>query len=107
MTAITEILLALLAVVGLLSIGFLAFGRLLSPAGGGGSVTVLPGRGDGGDLEQAVRGAVWLRCGGVLAGRILIVDCGLTPEGRAVAQALCRREPELELVERQDLAAHI
>ena len=34
MRAILEVLLSLLAVFGLLSLGWLAFGRLLSPAGG-------------------------------------------------------------------------
>ena len=37
MNAIWQVLLALLAAVGLLALGWLTFGRLLTPVGGGGS----------------------------------------------------------------------
>ncbi len=105
MDAIVEVLLALLAVVGLLSIGWLAFGYILSPAGGVESITLIPGKGDGEAMEQSVRGAIWLRGGGLMGGRILIVDCGLTSQGRSVAAALCQREPSVEVVKPGDLPA--
>lgn len=97
MRPIIEVLLSLLAVVGLLSLSWLLLGRLLTPAGSGETLSLVPGRGDGETLEQSVRGLLWLRGGGLLAGNIVIVDCGLTAAGRAVAVALCLREPGVEI----------
>ena len=52
MNAIWQVLLALLAAVGLLALGWLTFGRLLTPVGGGGGGGGAPGRAGG------VRGVV-------------------------------------------------
>ena len=57
MNAIWQVLLALLAAVGLLALGWLTFGRLLTPVGGGGGgpvYAVVPASGDGAPLEQDV-----------------------------------------------------
>ena len=107
MRAFLEIVLSLLAVTGFLALGWLCFGRLLRPMGGKGAVTLLPARGEGEDLEQALTGLLWLRGSGLLEGRILIVDCGLTAEGQAMAQALCRREPAVWTCEREELIRYI
>ncbi|MFR4561261.1 MAG: hypothetical protein ACLT5P_08565 [Flavonifractor plautii] len=64
MNAIWQVLLALLAAVGLLALGWLTFGRLLTPVGGGGGgpvYAVVPASGDGAHLEQDVKGLLWLR----------------------------------------------
>ena len=97
MKPVLEVVLSLLAVAGLLSLSWLLFGRLLTPAGNRETVTLVLGTGDGEDLEQAVRGLLWLRGGGMLAGSLVIVDCGLSPTGRAIAAALCMREPGVEV----------
>ena len=50
MNAIWQVLLALLAVVGLLALGWLLFGKLVTPVGGGGGgpvYAVVPAAGDG------------------------------------------------------------
>lgn len=107
MRILLEVIMSLLSVLGLLSVGWLCFGHLLTPAGNERTVTVLPGRGDGEDLEQAVTGLLWLRGSGLLEGRILIADCGLTDEGRSAAQALCRREPAVWMCEREELPGYI
>ena len=55
MNAIWQVLLALLAAVGLLALGWLTFGRLLTPVGGGGGgpvYAVVPASGDGAHLEH-------------------------------------------------------
>jgi len=55
MNAIWQVLLALLAAVGLLALGWLTFGRLLTPVGGGGGgpvYAVVPASGDGAHLER-------------------------------------------------------
>lgn len=107
MQAIAEIVLALLAVVGLLSLGWLLFGKILTPVGGGRVWAVVPGEGDGGDLEQAVAGLLWLRGGGLMQGTVVIADCGLNAVGRATAAALALREPGIVLCPASDLAEHL
>lgn len=107
MRAMVEVLLSLLAVTGLLSLGWLLFGRILTPAGNGESVSLIPGRGEGETLEQAVRGLLWLRGMGMLTGNVVIVDCGLTSGGRAVAAALCLREPGVEVCPLSELSVYI
>lgn len=107
MRAFLEIVLSLLAVMGLMSIGWLAFGHLLAPAGGRRACVVIPAHGDGGGLEQAVTGMLWLRGGGLMSAPILMVDCGLDAEGKAVAAALCLREPEIGLCPLGELAEYI
>lgn len=107
MRPILEVILALLAVAGLMSLAWLLMGHILTPAGAEGTVTLVPGTGDGETLEQSVRGLLWLQGGGLLGGRVLIVDCGLTPAGRAVAAALCIREPGLELCPASELSVYI
>ncbi len=107
MRAILEVVLSLLAVWGLLSLGWLLFGHILTPAGGGSVCAVRPGRGDGGGLEQAVTGLMWLRGGGLIQGAVVIADCGLSPSGRAVAAALCAREPALDVCRAEALKEYI
>lgn len=97
MQAILEVILSLLAVLGLLALGWLLFGRTLAPAGGARCCILVPGQGDGAELEQEVIGLLWLRGGGMMTGKVVIVDCGLTTVGRAVAATLCLREPGVEL----------
>lgn len=107
MRPILEVILSLLAVAGLLSLSWLLLGRILTPAGNGETVSLVPGRGDGETLEQSVRGLLWLRGGGLLAGDVVIVDCGLTPTGRAIAAALCLREPGVEICPLSQLSVYI
>ena len=86
MNAIWQVLLALLAAVGLLALGWLTFGRLLTPVGGGGGgpvYAVVPASGDGAHLEQDVKGLLWLRGGELARFTIVIADGGLDGTGRA------------------------
>ena len=107
MRAFWEVVMAALAVLGLLSLSWLVLGRLLIPIGGRESVTLLPGTGDGETLEQALNGLVWLRDGGLLNGKILIADCGLTAAGKALAIALALRQPEVEVCPAARIAAYL
>ena len=66
MRPILEVLLSLLAVAGLLSLSWLLLGRVLTPAGNGETVSLVPGTGDGEALEQSFRGLLWLRGGGLV-----------------------------------------
>ena len=53
MRPVLEVILSLLAVAGLLSLSWLLFGRLLTPAGNQETVSLVPGTGDGETLEAA------------------------------------------------------
>ena len=107
MRAILEVVLSLLAVMGLLSLGWLTFGHLLTPAGTGRCCVVIPAQGAGNGLEQAVTGMLWLRAGGLMNAPILVADWRLDEEGRAVAAALCLREPEIGLCPASELSVYI
>jgi len=88
LNAIWQVLLALLAVVGLLALGWLLFGKLVTPVGGGPVYAVVPAAGDGEHLEQDVKGLLWLRGGELARFTIVIADSGLNDTGRRVAAAL-------------------
>lgn len=105
--AALEIILAFLSCIGLLGLGWLLFGRALLPEGGARAWAVLPARGDGADLEQAVKSLLWLKAGGLWQGGVIMADCGLTPEGWAVAQALASREPGVILCRLEEVKSCI
>lgn len=104
---LTDILLALLAAFGLLSLMWLLFGRLLCPAGRrkGGLFAVLPVRGDAVGLEYDLAGLRWLRGSGLVRFTVVVADAGLSERGRAVAETLAGREPELLLCPMEGLEA--
>ena len=103
MNAIWQVLLALLAAVGLLALGWLTFGRLLTPVGGGGGgpvYAVVPASGD-------VKGLLWLRGGELARFTIVIADGGLDGTGRAVAAALLTRAQGIVLCPAERLGEYI
>ena len=92
-----EILLVLLCTAGLLLLLGLGYGRLLRGRGLPGVSLVLPARGSGEGLEQAVRSLLWLRSLGLLRGTILMADVGLDPQGRELALQLTARWTDVVL----------
>lgn len=93
-----EMLFSLFAVLGLLSLGWLLFGRVLTPGLFSAPVfAVVPASGDGGLLEQTVKGLLWLRAGELRRYTVVIADAGLDLNGTAVAQRLAQREPGIVL----------
>ena len=110
MNAIWQVHLALLAAVGLLALGWLTFGRLLTPVGGSGGgpvYAVVPASGDGAHLEQDVKGLLWLRGGELARFTIVIADGGLDGTGRAVAAALLTRAQGIVLCPAERLGEYI
>ena len=104
MNAIWQVLLALLAAVGLLALGW------LTPVGGGGGgpvYAVVPASGDGAHLEQDVKGLLWLRGGELARFTIVIADGGLDGTGRAVAAALLARGQGIVLCPAERLGEYI
>ena len=96
MKHVLDILLALLAALGLASLGWLIFGRLVTPAGRGKQLfAVLPVRGDGCGLEYTLAGLGWLQRAGLARFSVVVADAGLDPRGRAVAATLAGEHPEI------------
>ena len=102
-----DVLLAVICVFGLALVGWWLFGLLLRPLPGREAKVVLPGRGEGEELEQLVRSFIWLRGMGLLRCPIVIADLGLTPAGWALASRLTARWPEVVLWPAADLKDYI
>ena len=88
-----EGVLAFLCVTGAAAIWGLLFGCLVRPSRPDGLRVVLPGRGNGTDLEPALRWLAWLRQLGLFSGEAVLWDAGLTAEGRERALRLALRWP--------------
>lgn len=101
--------LSLLAAAGLIALGWVLFGRLLTPVGGGGEevYAVVPAHGSAAGLERTVDGLLWLRGGELARFTIVIADSGLDETGRAVAAALLNREQGLALCPAQRLGEYV
>ena len=86
---ILQAVLALLAAVGLLALGWTLFGWLLAPSEGDGPVyAVVPAAGEGAHLGQDDQRLLWLRGQQKEGFTIVIAGGGVGPAGRAVAAAL-------------------
>lgn len=108
MTGLLETVLALLAAVGLMGIGWLLWMRWLLPVGDGTDVAaVIAARGDAAALEQAVRGLLWLRRQKLWRGRIVIVDRGLDRSGRDLARLLTIHGEDIDLCTPEELTDRI
>lgn len=86
-----ELLLGVLLAAGLALCVWCLIGWFLLPFGRSGSATILlhvQEEADG--LEQELRTLSWLRGSGLLRAKIVIVDCGLNEDGRALALRLAR-----------------
>ena len=102
-----DTLLAVGCVLGLAFVGWWLFGLLLRPLPGGGAKVVIPGRGDGKDLEQQLRSFLWLRGMGLLSCPLIVADVDLTPAGWELALHLAARWPEVILWPASDLGEYI
>ena len=99
-------LVALLASIGLASIMWTAV-RAVLYAGQPrrhGVVALLPAAGGGEGLEEQVKTLRALRGEQELFGMVLLVDCGLTDEGRKLAQLLVRQDRWVSLCRRDEVA---
>ncbi len=87
-------LVAALAAVGLASILWMAVRTILfaPPPQRWRTAVLISAQGDGAHLEDQVRSLTRLGREQGAFGRVLIVDCGLTEEGRKLAQLLVRED---------------
>ena len=102
-----DAVLALICILGLAFVGWWLFGLLLRPLPGREAKVVIPGRGEGENLEQQVRSFLWLRGLGLLRCPIVIADAGLSPTGWELALRLTARWPEVILWPAPDLGDYI
>ena len=107
MDMIWDTLLAAVCVLGLAFVAWWLFGRLFRPMPGRGVRVLIPGRGEGEDLEQTLRAFMWLRGLGLLDCPIIIADLGLTPKGWELALRLTARWPGVVLWPASDLPDYI
>lgn len=101
--------LAFLSAVGLTTIVWALAGAVLHMGGRPavpGLLLVLPLRGEALAMEADVRELRRVQ-GGLPGARIVLADCGLTPDARALAQYLADREKNAALVLPGDIAAEL
>ena len=91
-----EIVLGFLLSVGILLIFWCLTGLLLMPVFSEQMVTLYYVQGEGNRMESRVLGFSWFRESGQEDGKLLLVDCGLTEEGRRSALALQNQYPWVE-----------
>lgn len=101
-----EIVLCFLAALGGAGLLWLLGGRLLLPWRPG-VCWVIAARGKGETLEHTLRGVLWLRRGELCPRAVLIADCGLDPEGAALAAALAEEHQGVCLVPGHRLGAKV
>ena len=97
---------AMLAAVGLATLLWLAvslFLRLGRRTTICHAVAVIPSRGGANGLEHTIHALEQLRCDGGGFGAIVIVDCGLSEEGRQMVALLARQERDIFLCSREEI----
>ena len=103
LTTVLEMIFILLASVGLASILWVILAPRMFPASEGKDLfAVVRGRGRGDELEQDVRDLLWLHHRGHWQGTILVVDCGMDEEGKALARLLCANNGEIQFCEPEE-----
>ena len=101
--------LAFLSAVGLTTLVWAIAGALLRLGGRPaipGLLLVLPLRGDALAMEADVRELRRVQ-GGLPGAKIILADCGLTPDAQALARYLTQREENAELIPAGDLASEV
>lgn len=71
------------------------------------AVALIPAQGDGEGLEWQVRALEHLHKEQCLLGTVLLVDCGLSEEGRQVAQLLARERRWVAVCGKEDIGGYL
>ena len=105
LSVLTDLLLALLATAGLMSLICLLFIRaLFAPTvSGEETLTLIPASGDGRTLDLTVHRLLFLRRWGLYHGKVAVVDCGLDEVGQTIVRLLRTDCRELILCSPDDL----
>ena len=101
-------IIALLAAIGLASVLWaLVRAVLFQPLTRQNVAALICARGDGEDLEQQVRELSLLRRERGVVGEILLVDCGLSEEGRRVCRLIARGDRRITLCQSDEIEKYI
>lgn len=102
-------LLAMLAAVGLASLIWAAVRAVLFPLSPvrRETVALIPAQGDGEYLEQQVQTLQLLRQEQNIFGLILLVDCGLSSEGKKISQLLARQNRFVAVCDSADIGRYL
>ena len=107
MTIFLQSIITLLAAAGLFGGLWALWGKLRTPVRGmRGTTTVhtiLSVRDGAEGLEQTIEGLMWLVKNGTIEGQILIADCGMNEEGRALARLAVRKYGTLAICKVEDI----
>ena len=103
-----EGIIALLAAIGLAAILWaLVRAVLFQPPTRHGVVALICARNNGEDLEQQVRELLLLRRERGIVGEILLVDCGLSEEGRKICRLLARGDRHVTLCQYDEIEKYL
>lgn len=101
-------IIAFLAAIGTASILWAIVRALLfAPSGHPNATVLIAARGDGEDLEAQVRALLMIRSERGAVGEILLVDCGLSEEGREICRLLARQHRRVSLVSLDEIAKYV
>ena len=71
------------------------------------AVALVSARGNGEDLEARVRALSLMRSEQGIVGEILLVDCGLTEEGRTLCRHLARQYRRVTFIPPEDIPKYL
>jgi len=86
---------------GIILFGWCVLGGFLLPVKGANLITEYRVRESCDNLEQTVRGLIWLHETGLMEIPLRIVDCGLSEEGQEVVARLAMKHPYIEIIKEQ------
>ena len=95
---VIQITLCVLLILGFAWLLWMLSGALLTRI-----TLVVQARGDAPELENLLRGIRWLRESGTLMADVLLVDCGLTDDARALCERAARQCEDLKLCNTEEI----
>lgn len=103
---VIQITLCVLLILGFAWLLWMLSGALLTPVRSGRDTRitlVVQARGDAPELENLLRGIRWLRESGTLMADVLLVDCGLTDDARALCERATWQRGDLKLCNTEEI----
>ena len=110
MSIFLQLTLGAAAIFIIFGVVWLVFTNLHTPirCGRGTNVhTIISVRDNAPDLEQTLKGLIWLQENDMVLGQILIVDCGMDEEGKALARIAAQKYNRLKLLTTEEVCAWI
>lgn len=93
-----QIVCCTLATAGIILFAWCLVGTFLLPVAGADLTTSYRVRGEAPELEQTVRGFLWLQETGIIDMRLEIIDCGLTDGAQRRAALLAQQHESIQVI---------